>query len=615
MALARPLAHRRPFFGWYLVFLAFQAQLMSWGLYFTLTYFIGPMTADLGWSATEFSTVQFLSSISFSIVLPVVGRYVDQYGGRTFMIVGGCMGAFGIASVAYVTEIWQFYLVMGLFVPFAMALYGSMVAGVALANWFHRRRGRAFALASMGTSAGGVTFGPLSSFLIEAVGWRYTWLILGAIVLVGITIPAYLLMSRRPEDVGLRPDGDAPELDHRGERVPPIAGPLPGEPHWTRAAALRTPAFWLIALSFSMSNLVIGAVLLHVIPFLGSSGLNAGQATIVATSFSAILLLVKPVYGILLERFPARLVAFASFLFSAGMIFLMASFQQPAFVILAVMGYGLAMGGSIPIEDVAWANYFGRWTIGQIRGIAYPIESLLGSVGPIIGAIVFDATGGYSGAFMIFAVAYLVAAGGIFVARAPKVRTVRPVHAVPTPAARPGLAQALVSVRPTPAAVLGVVDSLEEGVRRVAAQPGVQRGLSIGAAGVVGLSAGLLVTLISVPPAKREGAPVPSGPPASKARKPLRRSFVQGVAEAARVAATAALHEAARPKSARPRPAASRQEHTAPVPAPAATPPRRTARTPRPASTPATALEQTLRGMRRDRDAVARFARGLLGDR
>jgi len=525
MALAGPLANRRPFFGWYLVFLAFQAQLMSWGFYFTLTYFIGPMTADLGWSATEFSTVQLLNNLSFSVVLPFLGRYLDRYGGRTFMIVGGVIGACGIASVAWVNQIWQFYLLMGILVPIAMAMYGSIVAGVALANWFHRKRGRAFALASMGTSAGGVTFGPLASYLIGTIGWRETWLVMAGIVLVGITVPAFLFMSRRPEDVGLLPDGDAPEISPppvRGQRVAPPAPAAVAT--WTRGEAMRTPAFWLIVLSFAMSNLVIGAFLLHVFPFLISNGFTSSQATLIAVCFSTVLVAAKPFYGIALERWPARRVAFASFLLSGVMIAAMVVLRQPAFLILAVMVYGIGMSGSIPIEDVAWADYFGRWSIGTIRGAAFPIESLLGSAGPIIGAVAYDATGGYSGAFVIFAIAYSAASLGILAAQPPKWRSAPAIPvmpAMPMPAATGARAYAGASARAVVSAALNRADS---GARQAMQQPRVQRGASALVASVVGLAAGLMVTLLSAPPVKRvrktENAPLTNTDPAPELRPP-----------------------------------------------------------------------------------------------
>lgn len=528
MALAGPLAHRRPFFGWYLVFLAFQAQLMSWGFYFTLTYFIGPMTADLHWSSTEFSTVQLLNNLSFSVVLPFLGRYLDRYGGRTFMIAGGIIGAFGIASVAWVNQIWQFYLVMGLIVPIAMAMYGSIVAGVALANWFHKKRGRAFALASMGTSAGGVTFGPLASYLIGTIGWRETWLVMAGIVLVGITIPAFLFMSRRPEDVGLLPDGDAPEVTPppvRGRRAAPAPPPV-AVAMWTRAEAVRTPAFWLITLSFAMSNLVIGAFLLHVFPFLVSNGFSSSQATLIAVCFSSVLVLSKPFYGFALERWPARRVSFASFLLSGLMVAAMVVLRQPGFLVVAVMVYGVGMSGSIPNEDVAWANYFGRWAIGSIRGVAYPIESLIGSAGPIIGAVAYDATGGYTGAFAIFAVAYAAASLGILAARPPKWRAG---STLPLPAVapvRPSAITALATSK-TAATVGAVVARAESGVRQTIQEPRVQRGASVLLASGVGLAAGLMVTLLPAPPVRRrtetaegkQAAPRGPGTPALPARR------------------------------------------------------------------------------------------------
>ena len=567
---------------------------MSWGFFFSLTYFIGPMTADLGWSATEFSTVTFLNIITSTIFLPLIGRYVDQYGGRMFMIVGGVIGAIGIAGVAYIQEIWQFYLLMGLIVPMAMALYGTIVASVALANWFHKKRGRAFALASMGTSAGGVTFGPLASFLIGTVGWRETWLILSVIVLVGITVPAYLFMARRPEDVGLRPDGDAPEVDRYGAVKMARSGPAPGEYVWTRGAALRTTSFWLVVLSFSMSSMVIGAFLLHVIPFLKSNGLAPGQATLVTALFSGILLTVKPFFGIALERFPARTVSFVSLCTSGLAILAMVVVQQPAVLVIVVFAYALGMGGAIPMEDVTWANYFGRWSIGQIRGVAFPIEMLLGSVGPLIGAIAFDATGGYSGAFVIFAFAYLLAAAAIFVSRPPKARVPIAIPPIREPR-RTGLAgavQSLTAVAPASAAVVGALHAAEAGLRSVGHQPRVRRTLPVALASIVGMSAGLMVTLVSVPQNRRtRTTPAATTLPGGRTGKSAGRA-----ARAAGLAAVALRNQRSPRGTAAPKGAARRPSPTAR----------------QGAATRSTAVAM-IRGMQRDARAITHIARRWFG--
>lgn len=470
--------------------LAFLSQLMSWGLMFSLTYFIGPMTSDLGWSATEFSFVNFLSNVSFAVIMPFLGRYIDQYGGRGFMITGGLLGGLGIGLLAFVQQVWQFYAIMGVFVPFAMSLYGVMVMGVALANWYHRKRGRAFAIASMGTSAGGVTFGPLASYLIGVVGWRETWLILACIVTIGITVPSFLFMRRRPEDVGLRPDGDAIALDSAGEPI--AAGPAPGEYVWTRSTAMRTPAFWSIALCFAMSNLVIGAFLLHIIPFLKVNGLNAAQATALATVFSATLVLCKPIYGVMLERLAPRKMAFTSFCVSAVAIAWMLLFRQPAFLVVGVLLYALSMGGAIPMEDVTWANYFGRWTIGQIRSVAYPIESFLGALGPIIGGLVFDATGGYTGAFVIFAGAYVLAAIGILFARPPQPRT-GGILPEPIPVSPVAVTVA------TPSRTGGAWRRALESSRRLADRRETRRYGPALSAGVAGFLLGFLVNTLASP--------------------------------------------------------------------------------------------------------------------
>lgn len=411
--------------------ICFLAQLMSWGLmFYSLTFFVEPMTKDLGWSVSQFAFVYSINSLLFGFIVPLFGDYVDRHGVKRLVFLGSIITGAGLASIAYVQNLLYFYVMLGVVVTVGQAMMAGM-SSVAISNWFVARRGRTLAIMSMGSSVGGITLAPLAAFLIPQAGWRPVWLLYGVIVVSFVALPSLLFMKRRPEDMGLFPDG----ADHPPEHA--VAGRvLERRVLWTRKQALRTPTFWFLIFGFSFNYLAVGALLVHLAPFLGTKGLSPGQVAFGVLMFAMGALLVKPAIGIALERFQPRLVATAATLVSfVGILLLIVG--QGLLLYVGVVVFALSFGGSYPMEEVLWASSFGRWTLGRVRSVAQPFTTVLGSAGPIVGGIAFDATGSYISAFWLFAGTYLISAVFMFLARPPRAPEVREVVATPPPVALP----------------------------------------------------------------------------------------------------------------------------------------------------------------------------------
>src|SRR5688572_15107312 len=89
---------RRPkvFYGWYIVLASFLASLSySQQLASVLGIFIRPMSAELGWSRTAITGAQSATRFIEGMVAPITGRYIDRYGPRPFMVVGGIVAGVG----------------------------------------------------------------------------------------------------------------------------------------------------------------------------------------------------------------------------------------------------------------------------------------------------------------------------------------------------------------------------------------------------------------------------------------------------------------------------------------------------------------------------------------
>jgi sugar phosphate permease len=424
---ALPLRHARPrgiYYGWYIVGAAVIAQMMAMGLQaYAMSVFLTPMTADLGWSREDFANAQTIGTFVSGGLGLFLGALIDRRGSRPLMIVGALITGGSMIGISRVDSLTEFYLLRGIgFTVGAMGI-GNLVVNVTVSKWFVRNRGMAVALAATGISLGGVIVTPVTHALVAAYGWRDAWVILGIAVWL-IIIPTAFVMRRTPEDHGLRPDGD-PSGGPSG-RAPVV------EASWTRPQAVRTPALWLLIFAWGLSMAGTGALMLHMVSFLGDSGFAAGTAALLFSVQAWASLVAKPLWGLVMRRVPPRFLGAGAFLCAAlALLGLLAAAGARAEVLTAVMLalFGLAIGGTIPLQETVWASYYGREHLGQIRSVGIPFTILFSALGPKFAAHLYDRAGTYDTAFLIFGCFWVVSAALILFARPPS---------YPAPPARSG---------------------------------------------------------------------------------------------------------------------------------------------------------------------------------
>jgi MFS transporter, OFA family, oxalate/formate antiporter len=397
------------YYGWYIVAVAFIASMMSTGLQvYTLGVFLKPMTEDLGWTRTDLSLGQTVSTVCSAFLAFWVGPMLDRHGGRVLMVIGGIAMGVGFVALGLVHALWQYYLVKGLLITVGSSLAGLLVVNVALSNWFVRRRGIAIGIAAMGVSVAALVTPLVSTALIEAYGWRQAWMIIGVTVPIVIVPLAVFVMRRRPEDHGLEPDGGP------GNGAPPRKSKMASMALqgvvWTRREAMRTRALWILVAAFSLASMGLSALFLHLIPYFSDSGLSPGQAASIFSMIGLAGIISKPLWGMALDRFTTRYCATSEFLLMGAGLTAVVLLDDPIALHFAVFLLGVGIGGVSTVQEVVWADYFGRATIGMIRGLTRPFTVIAGASGPVVAGLAFDLRGSYEGAFMLFVATYVVAA-------------------------------------------------------------------------------------------------------------------------------------------------------------------------------------------------------------
>lgn len=395
------------FYGWTIVAVGFLAHIASaFSISSTLSVFLKPLSSDLGISRGVFSLIRSGEILIGAAAAPLVGTVLDRHGGRWLMAAGGLISGAGFLLLGQARDFSQFLFFRWLLVSPGDSLMGSMVVNVSISRWFVRMRGRALALAGMGHGLAKVGMPLLAASLILHTGWRGAWAVFGLVTLGLVVGPALLFMRRRPEDMGLLPDGSRAQHDS-GARVrergsATTSRTATDDVTWSRREALRTPAFWLIVITFGVAHIGVTGLNLHVFSFVSDQGHPAMVAAFVMSTIALMQFSTPMVWGLLAERWNLGKLIMAKFLIQAVGILLALSDPGVLFLYAGFFLYGIGMGGSSILAEMIWANYFGRISLGTIRGMGSLLTSVFSAGGPPFFGLLFDYTQSYFLSFSIF---------------------------------------------------------------------------------------------------------------------------------------------------------------------------------------------------------------------
>lgn len=366
--------------------------------------FLKSMTAEFGWSRTEFSSVISIVALCNALGMPVAGYLVDRFGSWRIIALGTVLGCASYASLALARSYGEFVAIM------VVAVFTSNLASypafMSLAQrWFDDRLGLALAITSTGLAVGVAGFSWLITQTIAADGWRSAFVTV-AVVAFAIGIANVLLLVRndgRRLDPG-RPDGPPPSTE---------AGLSVGE-------ALRSADFWLYSASFSLIIFAVVGCNFHLPAMLSDFGASSGVIASVIAVGSAGSLFGRLFTGALLDRFSVRSVSAVFFVGQAiGFLLLLDGLRWmfPASFLL-----GAVQGAEIDVMGYVMARRFGRAAYARIFGTCFGI-TLIGAIfGPLAMAGLFDRTGSYDQGLMLLPLLPIAALVLLWLAR-PLART------------------------------------------------------------------------------------------------------------------------------------------------------------------------------------------------
>ena len=408
LVIARKLSARLPFYyGWIVVFAAgtttFARMAPSTT---TLAVFLSPMADEFGWSRTLIAGSVSLGALSSIFISPVVGWAVDRYGVR--LILAGSMLVLGVAmvSLAWATVPMFFYMgfATGRVIFHVPVQIGT---GALISRWFIRKRGRAIGIIYLAGAVGGIVTVQIASLAISHWSIGVAWISLGVLVLAVAVLPSALLIVDRPETIGLQPDNQPPQSSEN--KAEPEEDNL-DETGWTPRQAMRTRALWVLTVVVGVLFMTQAGISVHVGAFFLDRGLSLTAAANAITINAAVNAFASLMWGAIIERTTVRAAMTGLMLLSAtcSLSLLSVTSEGSAFAVAALLGL-VAAGGNV-IPPVAFASYFGRRSIGSIRGISETGVQVGQTIGALFSGLVFDLSESYAAAFITFAALGFVSA-------------------------------------------------------------------------------------------------------------------------------------------------------------------------------------------------------------
>ena len=375
----------------------------------TLSVFITPMSDELNWSRTAFSGAVSIGGFVGAFASPIIGKGIDRYETSLVMAFSSLIVAVSAIAISQIESIVYFYV----FYICGRAMFAGplmLAPAVAVSNWFVTKRAITLAILQVSQGLGLAIIPFIAKSIIVSQDWPSAWIFLGIMVLIIGVIPPGALMVRKPEDVGLMPDNitNSSKSDDSAETS------------YTLKEALRTHTMWFLMIFAGFGFMVQAGISLHQAPYYHDQGIPYSQAASIVSIFALSRATGGILFPLFTTRFSARIMATLSSLFMTIGVIIMIQADTFYLGVISALVFGNGLGGMSTLINVLWADYYGRESLGVIRGVSLPVQTGGQAIGPIASGVLYDLTGDYFISLIYFLVVISLATVFVFVSKPPK---------------------------------------------------------------------------------------------------------------------------------------------------------------------------------------------------
>jgi len=443
-------ASSRLYYGWVIVLVCLVVMTLAAPLLASFSIFYVALLKDLNWSRGSAALGLAIFLVVNGLAGPLAGALIDRFNPRWVMASGTLITAGALVWLSRMTTQWEFYLAYGVLASAGSSLIHIVPFAAIVSNWFMRYRGLALGAVTAGMGLGQVSI-PLIQFMIDHIGWRSTYLVIGVAFFVIPTLLILLFLQSRPENRGLsladerlpwrKPERTEELVEEDGQALKTHSGKEResgyviinrewAETDWTVARAVRTVRFLMLTLLITLFGAGYMMMNTQLVAYLTDKGYSSILAASAVGLQGFIYIFGRFLGGALSDRIgrekaltisAAIFILFLALLYAAGMV------VSPLLVYLAVISYGI--GGAMPLPALmaAVGDIFQGKHLGKIIGIIMLGGFLGGALGAWLGGFMFDRTHSYGPLFVLSALVTLISAALIWKARPSGVRAIRTV--------------------------------------------------------------------------------------------------------------------------------------------------------------------------------------------
>jgi MFS family permease len=394
----------RLFYGWIVVTTSFVIFALILGSRYCFGVFLKSIENEFDLTRMATSSIFSIYMMLCPIFAMIGGRVLDRYGPRLIVFSMGVFTGLSLLLTGQANSSSQLFLTYSVLLAIGTGP-GYSVLMSTTSRWFDKKRGLALAITASGGGLGTIVLAPFAAHLIGSFDWRTAYAVLGLIVGLGIA-PLSMLLKKDPAEIGMLPDGAKVPPDNTAvvnSKDSPYAGSV------TLAQALRTRNFWFLGIVWLSFSLCLHLVYTHIVPYVTDTGVSAAEAAVVLGLIGSISIPGRLVMGVVSDKTGRKVSAMICGLLQIGAMVWVAWARELWMVYLFAIVYGFASGGfTIPVTALI-GDIFGVHSLGEIMGVLAIGWGLGAAIGPAVGGLIFDVTENYFMAFMIGALAMMVA--------------------------------------------------------------------------------------------------------------------------------------------------------------------------------------------------------------
>jgi MFS family permease len=390
------------FYGWVNLVVMFLFNIALYPMMFTFVLCLPVWREEFGWGYGEMSWAQSINFLLTGLAAPMVGIFIMKKGPKIAIAIGNLISVVALVLLSYQQHIWHVYIENGIILGLGISIGGMLAMMTVINNWFVMKRPMAMAVSMASMGLGAVVLKPSLMHLINTIGWRNTYQLTAAVVVLLCVILPALFLINKPEDLGQVPDGPSSQKRQKAESdgsPPPSVYKTPVD--FTAKEALRTPAMWLLVGFSVVQFAIVQVIITHQLPFLLDIGISNVKAALAAGILGPVMSTCQLIVGFLALKFKMRSLAIASILIAIVGFTIMLFAQSLGIAIF----YNIVLGMGFGIQMIAMGNlipdYFGRTEFPKMMGFTMPFTTILAAGSSPAAGYIREFTGSYILAFKL----------------------------------------------------------------------------------------------------------------------------------------------------------------------------------------------------------------------